>query len=178
MCKGRCPEGAEGLSFEMSDDRERFKGEKPVAIIRSPAIFIASILMAAISIVEFMCIPLVALRLETGKIGLSIFFAIFGLLCLIISAVGLATRVKIYESGFTEGPFDRTSVLYKDCVSKSPVIAYAMTKGRKEIHHIKIDLSDGTSFDLAQWEMKPVLTERIGLDELPIKEIIDSDLED
>lgn len=163
----------------MSVDRDRFKGEKIVAVIRSPAILIAGVLMAVISAAEFLGIPLVALRLETGKIGFSIFFGVFGLLCLVVSVVALSTRVKVYEAGFTEeGPFDRTSVLYKDCVSKSPVIAYAMTKGRKEIHHIIIDLSDGTSFDLAQWEMKPVLTERIGLDELPIKEIIDTDLEE
>ncbi len=154
----------------MKRETDTFDLGAPVAVIRDRLIVIGGILMAIAAAGEFACIPLVALRLSSGKLPFSLFFAVFGALMAAVSIIALRVRVEVFENGFAERGFGATFTLYRECEAKSPVYADNILKGRKQLHHVIIHKTDGSAVELAEWMLKPELTERIGLDELPVKE--------
>ena len=154
----------------MGNRTDRFENETPIKVIRNRAIVIGGVLMALIALIEFICIPLVALKIEEGRIMFCSLFGFFGALMAVVSALVLLVRVEVYENGFAERGPQGEGALYSECVSKTPVYADNIFKGRKELHHYIIHKTDGSDITLAKWMLKPELTGRIGLDELPVRE--------
>ena len=157
-------------SPEHGERKRLFEHETPVAVIRDPLMIAAGVATAVLAAAEFICIPLVALKMDTGRVFFCIFFAVFGALIGAVSAVTLLVRTKVYSSGFDQRSPESTCTLFSECVSKTPVLYDDILHGRKRLHHIVVYRADGTAVELADWELKPALTERLGLDKLPVKE--------
>ena len=153
------------------NERKRlFECEKPGAVIRDPIMVTAGVILPVFAAAEFICIPLTALKMDTGRIFFCIFFAVFGAMMACISILLFLVRTEVYPSGFAQRGLERTCTLFSECVSKTPVIYDDLLRGGKRLHHIIIHRSDGTNVELAQWELKPALTERLELEKLPVKE--------
>ena len=149
-----------------------FEDQKPVKVIRCPLITAGGVLLLLLSLFMMSCISLFALKAETARVFLCLFFGIPGTLGLMLAWSILSVKVKVYEEGFVETGFSEHCEYYKDCIGKVPVYSGNIVNSRY-LHHYVIKKTDGSEFVLPQWQIKPALTERLGLDDLRVVKVID-----